>query len=201
MHNIPLLPRCGKFHGKQDSSLYGQVVCVYIYIYIIYNTVYSPAPVSADERKRERSGAGAFLLRGSGERWAVSRCRHIDKHLPKNNRFNDSRLNYSLVEPSRSFSREKHCPGYGPGFDSFWVCVVLGAPPTRREPRGPRVRATGVHVFSFWWCARCPFMSLRVFKGIVPMKKFLRGQTDTQLTPYLLSCKTKQCIAPRPKTT
>ena len=35
----------------------------------------------ADECEGERSGVGGFLLRDSGEWWAMSRCRHRQKYL------------------------------------------------------------------------------------------------------------------------
>ena len=48
-------------------------------------------PPRADDGERERSGAGVFLLRDSGELWAMLLSRHIDKH------FNEICLNSSGI--------------------------------------------------------------------------------------------------------
>ena len=52
----------------------------------------SADPGLGDERERERSRAGVFLLRDFGVRWAMLLSRHIAKHVLKNCRFNSMTL-------------------------------------------------------------------------------------------------------------
>lgn len=86
--------------GQESRLVYFRHFTAFFYIFILYTCdlrekIFRKNIVGAE---CVRSGAGAFLLKDSGERWAMSCCRRIHKHLPQICQKIDTCLNSSLAD-------------------------------------------------------------------------------------------------------